>query len=318
MKGKMKIVVIGGSGHIGKKLVNNLRQQGHEVVAASPSLGVNTLTGEGLAGALAGAQVVADVSNSPSSSFIPRRGALYPWESEDNAALKFFDISGRNLLAAEAAAGVGHHVALSVVGSDRLQESGYFRAKMVQENLIKASTIPYTIVRATQFFEFVGGIAQLGTVGQTIHLSPALVQPIAADDVANALAQIILDAPVQGIVEIAGPERVRLDELVGRFLHATKDSREVITDAQARYFGLVLSDQSLVPGDNPRIAPTCFDDWLSRPIPQKPAKEVASAATTSTRSTPKRSAQAETEVAGLLAVSVVDTDEKNLITNDTK
>jgi uncharacterized protein YbjT (DUF2867 family) len=182
---------------------------------------------------------------------------------------------------------VGHHVALSVVGADRLQESGYFRAKMAQENLIKASTIPYTIVRATQFFEFVGGIAQSGTVGRTVRLSPALVQPIAVDDVADALAEITLDAPVQGIVEIAGPERVRLDEFVGRFLRTTKDSRDVITDAQARYFGLLLSDQSLVPGDNSRIAPTHFDEWLSRTIPQKPVKEVASAATTSTRPTKK-------------------------------
>jgi uncharacterized protein YbjT (DUF2867 family) len=264
----MKIVVIGGSGLIGTKLVKNLRQHGHEVVAASPSSGVNTLAGEGLAEALAGAQVVVDVANSPSFSFIPRRGALYQWESEDNVALESFETSGRNLLAAEAAAGVGHHVALSVVGTDRLQESGYLRAKMAQENLIKASTIPYTIVRATQFFEFMGGIAQSGTVGQTVQLSPALVQPIAADDVANALAEVTLGAPVQGIVEIAGPERVRLDELVGRFLRATKDLREVVTDAQARYFGLVLNDQSLTPGVSPRIGPTRFEDWLSRSIPQ--------------------------------------------------
>ena len=214
MNKKWKIVVMGGSGLIGKKLVNNLRQQGHEVVAASPSSGVNTITGEGLAEALTGAQVVVDVSNSPSFTFIPKRGALYQWESEDNAAMEFFETSGRNLLAAEAAAGVGHHVALSIVGTDRLQESGYFRAKMAQENLIKASTIPYTIVRATQFFEFVGGIAQSGTVGETVHLSPALMQPMASDDVANALAEVTLGAPVQGIVEIAGPERVRLDELV--------------------------------------------------------------------------------------------------------
>jgi len=266
----MKIVVIGGSGLIGKKLVNNLRRQGHEVMAASPSSGVNTLTGEGLAEALAGVQVVVDVSNSPSFSFIPKRGALYQWESEDNAAMEFFETSGCNLLAAEAAAGVGHHVALSVVGADRLQESGYFRAKMAQENLITASTIPYTIVRATQFFEFMGGIAQSGTVGQAVHLSPALMQPIAADDVSNALAEVALGVPVQGMVEIAGPERVRLDELIGRFLRLTKDSREVITDARARYFGLVLNDQSLVPGDNPRIAPTPFDEWLSHTIPQKP------------------------------------------------
>lgn len=237
-------------------------------------------------------QVVVDVSNSPSFSFIPRRGALYPWESEDNAALEFFETSGRNLLAAEAAAGVGHHVALSVVGADRLQESGYFRAKMAQENLIKVSTIPYTIVRATQFFEFVSGIAQSGTVGQTVHLSPAFVQPMASDDVANALADVTLAAPVNGMVEIAGPERVRLDELVRRFLRTTKDPREVVTDAQARYFGLVVNDQSLTPGLNPRIAPARFDEWLSRPVPLKPVKEGASAAATSTRPTPQKIAQA--------------------------
>ena len=190
----MKIVVIGGSGLIGTKLVNSLRQQGHEVVAASPSSGVNTLTGEGLAEALAGAQVVVDVANSPSF--------------EDKAVLEFFETSGRNLLAAEAAAGVGHHVALSVVGTDRLLASGYFRAKMAQENLIKASKIPYTIVRSTQFFEFVGGIAQSATDGQTVRLSPALMQPIASDDVAAALADVALGAPVNGTVEMAGPERI--------------------------------------------------------------------------------------------------------------
>ena len=251
----MKIVVIGGTGLIGTKLVNNLRQSGHEVVAASPASGVNTITGEGLAEALAGAQVVVDVANSPS------------WE--DKAVLEFFETSGRNLLAAEAAAGVGHHVALSVVGTDRLQESGYFRGKMAQENLIKASKIPYTIVRSTQFFEFVSGIAQSGTVGQTVHLSPALVQPIVSDDVADAMADVTLGAPVNGTIEIAGPERVRLDELVGRFLSATQDPREVVTDVHARYFGVELNDQSLTPGDNPRIAPTRFEDWLSRSIPQK-------------------------------------------------
>src|SRR5258705_4086659 len=195
----MKIVVIGGSGLIGTKLVNNLRRQGYEGVAASPSSGVNTLTGEGLAEALAGAQVVVDLANS--ASF------------EDKAALEFFETSGRNLLAAEAAAGVGHHVALSVVGTERLQESGYFRGKMAQENLIKASPIPYTILHSTQFFEFLGGIAQSGTVGQTVHLSPALVQPIASDDVAATLAKIAVSPPVNGIVEVAGPERVRLAEL---------------------------------------------------------------------------------------------------------
>ncbi|MGH8653639.1 MAG: SDR family oxidoreductase [Gammaproteobacteria bacterium] len=251
----MKIVVIGGTGLIGTKLVNKLRQSGHEVVAASPASGVNTITGEGLAEALAGAQVVVDVANSPSF--------------EDKAVLEFFETSGRNLLAAEAAAGVAHHVALSVVGTNRLQESGYFRGKMGQENLIKASKIPYTIVHSTQFFEFMGGIAQSGTVGQTVHLSPAFVQPIVSDDVADAMADVTLGAPVNGTIEIAGPERVRLDELVGRFLRATQDPREVVTDVHARYFGVELNDQSLIPGDNPRIAPTRFEDWLSRSIPQK-------------------------------------------------
>ena len=251
----MKIVVIGGTGLIGTKLVNKLRQSGHEVVAASPASGVNTITGEGLAEALAGAQVVVDVANSPSF--------------EDRAALEFFETSGRNLLAAEAAAGVGHHVALSVVGTDRLLENGYFRAKMAQEKLIKASKIPYTILRSTQFFEFVSGIAQSGTVGQTVHLSPALVQPIVSDDVADAMADVTLGAPVNGTIEIAGPERVRLDELVGRFLRATQDPREVVTDVHARYFGVELNDQSLTPGDNPRIGSTRFEDWLSHSIPQK-------------------------------------------------
>jgi uncharacterized protein YbjT (DUF2867 family) len=227
---------------------------GPEVVAASPSSGVNTLTGEGLAEALTDAQVVVDVANSPSF--------------EDKAVLEFFETAGRNLLAAEATAGVGHHVALSVVGTDRLLASGYFRAKMAQENLIKASKIPYTILRSTQFFEFVGGIAQSGTVGQTVHLSPALVQPIVSDDVAAALAEVTLGTPVNGTVEIAGPERVRLDELVGRFLRATKDPREVVTDVQARYFGIELNDQSLTPGDNPRLGPTRFEDWLRRSIHQ--------------------------------------------------
>lgn len=249
----LKIVVIGGSGLIGTKLVNNLRQQGHEVVAASPSSGVNTLTGEGLAEALASAQVVVDVANSPSF--------------DDEAALKFFQTSGHNLLAAEAAAGVGHHVALSVVGTERLQAMGYFRAKLAQENLIKTSGIPYTIVRATQFFEFVSGIAQFSTVGQTVRLSPALVQPVAADDVANALADVTLGEPVNGTIEIAGPERIRLDEFVGRFLRETRDGREAVTDVQARYFGLALNDQSLTPGDHPRLGQTWFEDWLSRSGP---------------------------------------------------
>ena len=246
----MKIVVIGGSGLIGTKLVNKLRQLGHDVVAASPSSGVNTITGEGLADALAGAQVVVDVANSPSF--------------EDKAALEFFETSGRNLLAAEAAAGVGHHVALSVVGTDRLLKSGYFRAKMAQEDLIKASKVPYTILRSTQFFEFLNGIAQSATDGQTVRLSPAFVQPVASDDVAAALADVTLGAPVNGTVELAGPERLRLDELVRRFLSANQDARQVVADVHARYFGTELNDQSLTPGDNPRIGPTRFADWLSR------------------------------------------------------
>ena len=251
----MKIVVIGGSGLIGTKLVNKLRQLGHDVVAASPSSGVNTITGEGLADALAGAQVVVDVANSPSF--------------EDKAALEFFETSGRNLLAAEAAAGVGHHVALSVVGTDRLLKSGYFRAKMAQEDLIKASKVPYTILRSTQFFEFLSGIAQSGTDGQTVRLSPAFVQPVVSDDVAAALADVTLGAPVNGTVELAGPERVRLDDLVRRFLRANQDARQVVADVYARYFGAELNDQSLTPGDNPRIGPTRFEDWLSRSIPPR-------------------------------------------------
>ena len=246
----MKIVVIGGSGLIGKKVVMNLRQHGHEVVAASPSSGVNTVTGEGLAQALAGAQVVVDVSNAPN------------WE--DNAVLAFFETSGRNLLAAEAAAGVRHHVALSVVGTDRLLGSGYFRAKLAQEKLIKASPIPYTIVRATQFFEFVGAIAQLATEGQKVRLPPVLMQPIAADDVAAALADVALAAPLNGTVEVAGPEPILQDDLVRRFLKATGDARAVIADPKALYYGLAVNDQSLTPGDHPRLGPTRFADWLSR------------------------------------------------------
>jgi uncharacterized protein YbjT (DUF2867 family) len=229
----MKIVIIGGSGLIGTKLVNKLRPLGHEVVAASPTSGVNTITGEGLATALAGAQVVVDVANSPS------------WE--DKAVLEFFETSGRNLLAAEAVAGVGHHVALSVVGTERLLASGYFRAKMAQENLIKASPVPYTIVRATQFFEFVGGIAQSATDGQTVRLSPALVQPIVSDDVAAALTEVTLGTPVNGTVELAGPEPIRLDELVRQFLSAHRDARKVTTDVHALYFGIELTIKALPP-----------------------------------------------------------------------
>jgi uncharacterized protein YbjT (DUF2867 family) len=245
----MKIVVIGGSGLIGKKVVKNLRQRGHEAVAASPSSGVNTVTGEGLAEALEGAEVVVDVANAPN------------WE--DNAVLAFFEASGRNLLAAEAAAGVGHHVALSVVGTDRLLASGYFRAKMAQEELIKASKIPYTIVRATQFFEFVGAIAQLATDGQTVRLPPAMMQPIVSDDVAAALADIALAQPLNRTVELAGPEKIRMDELVRQFLLASRDTRQVMTDPQARYYGIAVNDRSLTPGDHPRIGPTRFEDWLS-------------------------------------------------------
>jgi uncharacterized protein YbjT (DUF2867 family) len=246
----MKIVVIGGSGLIGKKVVTNLRQHGHEVVAASPSSGVNTVTGEGLAQALAGAQVVVDVANAPS------------WE--DNAVLAFFETSGRNLLAAEAAAGVGHHVALSVVGTERLLASGYFRAKMAQEKLIKASPIPYTIVRGTQFFEFAGGIAQSATEGQTVRLPPVLMQPIAADDVAAVMADVALAEPLNGTFELAGPEPIRQDDLVRQFLKATRDARTVVTDASATYYGINVNDQSLTPGENPRLGTTRFSDWLSR------------------------------------------------------
>jgi uncharacterized protein YbjT (DUF2867 family) len=248
----MKIVVIGGSGLIGKKLVKLLGERGHEVVAASPSTGVNTVTGEGLAKALTGARVVVDVANAPS------------WE--DKAVLDFFETSGRNLLAAEAAAGVTHHVALSVVGTERLLESGYFRAKMAQERLIKASRIPYTIVRSTQFFEFVSGIAQLSTEGQTVRLPSALMQPIAADDVAAILADIAVGQPLNGMVEIAGPEPIRLDELVRRYLTATRDARKVITEPKARYYGIEVNDQSLTPGANPRIGPTRFEEWLRRSV----------------------------------------------------
>jgi uncharacterized protein YbjT (DUF2867 family) len=246
----MKIVVIGGSGLIGKRVVANLRQKGHEAVAASPSSGVNAVTGEGLAQALAGARVVVDVANAPS------------WE--DDAVLAFFETSGRNLLAAEAAAGVRHHVALSVVGTDRLLASGYFRAKMAQEKLIKLSGIPYTIVRATQFFEFVGGIAQAATEGETVRLPPALMQPVAADDVAAAVAEVALAEPLNGTFDLAGPEPIRQDDLVQQFLKATGDARTVVTDPKALYYGLAVDDRSLTPGDNPRLGATRFADWLAR------------------------------------------------------
>jgi uncharacterized protein YbjT (DUF2867 family) len=251
----MKIVIIGGSGLIGTKLVKRLRDFGHEVVPASPASGVNTITGEGLAQALAGAQVVVDVANAPS------------WE--DRAVLEFFETSGRNVLAAEAVAGVRHHVALSVVGTARLLASGYFRAKMAQENLIKASSIPYTIVQSTQFFDFVSGIAQSAVVGEKVHLSPALIQPIASDDVADAMAEVAIGAPVNGTIEIAGPEKIPLDELVRRFLSATRDPRDVVADVHALYFGIALNDRMLTPGDNPRVGPTHFDDWLTQSVRPK-------------------------------------------------
>ena len=252
----MKIVVIGGTGLIGTKVVNNLRQRGHEVVAASPSKGVNTLTGEGLTEALGGAQVVVDVANSPSF--------------EDKPAMDFFETSGRNLLSAEKSAGVKHHVALSVVGTDRLTESGpgslsgYFRAKMAQENLIKTSGIPFTIVHATQFFEFVKSVAQSATDGSAVRLSSVLMQPILSDDVAAAVTDVALGQPTCGTIEVAGPDRIRQDELVREYLSATGDPRKVITDDNGGYFGIKVNDQSLVPGADVRLAPAHFKDWLSQ------------------------------------------------------
>lgn len=246
----MKIVVVGGTGLIGSKLVKNLRELGHDVLAAAPNTGVNTITREGLAEAMDGAQIVVDVANAP------------VWE--DQAVLDFFETSGRNLLAAEAAAGVRHHVALSIVGSERLPENGYFRAKVAQETLIKASGIPYTILRATQFFEFVGGIAQSATVGNEVRLSPALFQPIASDDVAAALADVALAPPLNATIEVAGPDAIPLDEVVRRFLRAAQDGRNVVPDVRARYFGAVLDDQSLTPGKDPRLGAIHFDDWLGQ------------------------------------------------------
>jgi uncharacterized protein YbjT (DUF2867 family) len=246
----MKIVVIGGTGLIGTKVVNRLREKGHEVVAASPNSGVNTITGEGLTEALTGAQVVVDVANSPSF--------------EAKAALEFFETSGRNLLAAEAAAGVGHHLALSVVGTERLLQNGYFRAKMAQEELIKASGIPYTILHSTQFFEFINSIIESGVDGDVIRLSPALVQPIASDDVAAALADLALGPPLNATVEVAGPEACALDKFARKLMAVTGDRREVIADVHARYFDTELNDRSLTPGDHPRLGSTRFEEWLSR------------------------------------------------------
>ncbi|MEJ8855117.1 SDR family oxidoreductase [Variovorax robiniae] len=245
----MKIVVIGGTGLIGSKLIALLQQRGHEAVAASPNTGVNTLTGEGLAAALAGAQVVVDVANSPSF--------------EDAAVMDFFQTSGRNLLAAEAAAGVKHHVALSVVGTERLQGSGYFRAKLVQEQLIEASGIPYTIVRATQFMEFLPAIVQSGTEGATVRLPAAHVQPIAAQDVAAAMADSTLGAPVNGMVEIGGPERAGMAAMAERYLRASGNPITVVADAKAAYFGMRIDDGSLTTAAGAWLGATTLDGWLA-------------------------------------------------------
>jgi uncharacterized protein YbjT (DUF2867 family) len=253
----MKIVVIGGTGLIGSKLVKKLREHGHEAVAASPNTGVNSVTGEGLADALKGASVVVDVTNSPS------------WE--DAAVLKFFETSTRNLLAHEAAAGVGHHVALSVVGTERLLESGFFRAKLAQENLIKTSSIPYSIVRATQFFEFIKGIADISTDGNKVRLPHVFIQPMAADDVASAVERVAVGTPLNDSAEVGGPEQFRLDELVRRFLAARKDPREVIADPKARYYGVTVSDNTLVPDHGARLGEMRFENWLSQSAPQVPA-----------------------------------------------
>ncbi|PWT78298.1 MAG: NmrA family transcriptional regulator [Acidobacteria bacterium] len=246
----MKIIVIGGTGLIGAKVVGKLKQKGHDAIAAAPNTGVNTVTGEGLADALAGAQVVVDVANSPSF--------------DDQAAMDFFQTAGKNLLEAEAAAGIKHHVALSVVGTERLLDSGYFRAKLAQEKLIKNGPIPYTIVRATQFFEFLRGIAQFSTEGETVRLPHSLFQPMAAEDVATAVADAALAAPLNGTVETAGPDSFHLDELVGQILAYDKDSRKVVMDAKALYFGIKVDDQTLRPGSNPRLGKTRFEDWISR------------------------------------------------------
>jgi uncharacterized protein YbjT (DUF2867 family) len=248
----MKIVVIGGTGLIGSKLVEKLREHGHEPLAASPDRGVNTITGDGLAEALEGAEVVVDVSNAP--------------VSDDAAVMDFFRTSTRNVLAAEAAVGVKHHVALSVVGADRLPASGYLRAKVAQEETVKAASVPYTILRATQFFEFISRVADSSTDGVTVRLAPVFVQPESADDVAAALTEVAVNEPLNAIVELAGPQRFRLDEIARRVLWAKGDRREVIGDVHARYFGTKLNYYSLTPGRNARIAPTRFEDWLRQSV----------------------------------------------------
>lgn len=247
----MKIVVIGGTGLIGTKLVKTLSKAGHEVLAASPGTGVNAVTGEGLNEALKGAEVVVDVANSPSF--------------EQKAVLEFFETSGRNLIIAELIAGVKHHVALSVVGTDRPNANIYFQAKLVQEKLIKESGIPYSILHATQFFEFVGGIAQAGIQGDQIHVSPAQFQPIASDDVVVALADITLGSPLNRATEVAGPEKIGLDEIVRQYLELKNDTRKVITDIHAPYFGAEINDQSLVPGDHPQLGQETYANWIRKP-----------------------------------------------------
>lgn len=246
----MKIVVIGGSGLIGSKVVKNLREQGHEALIATPDTGVNSLTGEGLAQALEGAEVVIDVSNSPSF--------------EDAAVLSFFQTATRNVLDAEVAAGVAHHLALSVVGTERLLESGYFRAKKAQEELIQASPVPYTIVHATQFFEFVKSIASAATAGDTVRLAPVLIQPMAADDVAAAVTRAALSAPANGIIEVAGPEQMRLDALIRWGLEVKKDARTVVADPTARYYGALLGERTLVPEGPVQLGNIRFEEWLAR------------------------------------------------------
>ncbi|MFG2046696.1 SDR family oxidoreductase [Micromonospora sp. NPDC048935] len=246
----MKIVVIGGSGLIGSKLVDSLGARGHEAVPASPKTGVNTLTGDGVAGALAGADVVVDVSNSPSF--------------EDTAVLEFFETSTRTLLAAASDAGVGHYAALSIVGCDRIPDSGYMRAKVAQEKLIVAAGIPYSVVHATQFFEFLQGIIDAATDGDTVHLAPVLIQPMAADDVAAAVADVVVGMPTNAVVEVAGPEQFRLDELGRSILASQQDPRSVVADPGARYFGARLGERSLVPADGARIAATRLDEWRAR------------------------------------------------------
>ena len=260
----MRVVVIGGTGLIGSKLVNKLREHGHEAVAAAPNTGVNTLTGEGLAEVLKAASVVVDVSNSPS------------WE--DAAVLKFFETSTRNLLTYEAAAGVEHHVALSVVGTDQLSESGYFRAKIAQEKLIQESSIPYSIVHATQFFEFLKGLADISMVGDKVHLPPVLFQPMAADDVASGVERVAVGPPVSGIVEIGGPEQFRVDELVRRRLASLNDPREVVADPNARYSGAKLSERTLVPGNNAQLGETTFETWIAQSAGQIPGAKAPAAA----------------------------------------